>query len=119
MPGKPKSFDDYLGRLPDDQRAALERLRTIIHAAAPGAEEAINYQLPMFRLNGMLVAIGARKNHCALYLMSNSTAKQFATELAGYDTSTGTVRFTADKPLPVTLVRKLVKARIKENAERA
>ncbi len=116
MPGKPTSFDDYLSRLPDDQRAALERLRAVIHAAAPGAEEAINYQIPTFRLNGMLVGIGARKAHCALYLMSKSTAKQFATELAGYDTSTGTVRFTPGKPLPASLVKKLVKARIAENA---
>jgi uncharacterized protein YdhG (YjbR/CyaY superfamily) len=116
VPGKPTSFDDYLSRLPDDQRAALERLRAVIHAAAPGAEEAINYQIPTFRLNGMLVGIGARKTHCALYLMSKSTAKQFATELADYDTSTGTVRFTPERPLPASLVKKLVKARIAENA---
>ena len=116
MPGKPTSFDDYLARLPDDQRAALERLRAVIHAAAPGAEEAISYQIPMFRLHGMLVGMGARKNHCALYLMSKSTGKQFAKELASYDTSTGTVRFTPDKPLPASLVKKLVKARVAENA---
>ena len=116
MPGKPTSFEDYLSRLPDDQRAALEKLRAVIHAAAPGAEEAINYQIPMFRLNGMLVGMGARKNHCALYLMSNTIGKQFAKELAGYDTSTGTVRFTPRQPLPVALVKKLVKARVAENS---
>ena len=61
MAGKPKSIDDYLSRLPDDQRQALEKLRRMIHAAAPKADEAINYQIPMFRHNGMLVGFGARK----------------------------------------------------------
>ncbi len=123
MAAKPKTnaktIDEYLATLSDDQRAALEKLRQTIKAAAPKAEECISYRLPAFRLNGkMLVAFGARANHCAFYPMSASTVEDYKDELEGYDTSKGTIRFQADKPLPVALVRKLVKARIAENAER-
>ena len=117
MAEKPKSIDDYLSRLPDDQRAALEKLRKMIHAAAPKAEEAINYQIPMFRLNGMLVGFGARKGHCALYTMSKATVKQLGRDLDGFDTSTGTIRFSPEKLLPAALVKKIVKLRLAENAE--
>ena len=118
MAGKPKSIDDYLSRLPDDQRQALENLRRMIHAAAPKAEEAINYQIPMFRLHGMLVGFGARKGHCALYTMSKATVKELGAVLDGYDTSTGTIRFSPDTPLPAALVKKVVKLRMAENAAR-
>src|ERR687887_313129 len=110
-----KTIDEYLATLDDDQRAALERLRKTIRRAAPKAEECISYQLPAFRLNGMLVAFGATTNHCAFYPMSSSTIEAHKTELKGYDTSKGTIRFQPDKPLPAALVRKLVKARIAEN----
>ena len=113
--GKPKTIDDYLAALSGDQRAALEKLRKIIRAAAPKAEECISYQLPAFRLNGMLVAFGATANHCAFYPMSSSTVEAHKDELKNYETSKGTIRFQADKPLPAALVRKLVKARIVEN----
>src|SRR6058998_4318924 len=95
--------------------AALEKLRKTIRAAAPKAEECISYQLAAFRQNGMLVAFGATENHCAFYLMSSSTVEAHKSELEGYDTTKGTIRFQADKPLPAALVRKLVKARIVEN----
>jgi uncharacterized protein YdhG (YjbR/CyaY superfamily) len=116
MAGKPKSIDDYLSRLPADQRAALQKLREMIQAAAPKAEEAINYQIPMFRHDGMLVGFGARKGHCALYTMSKATIPQLGTAVEGLDTSTGTIRFQPDKPLPASLVKKIVKLRIAENA---
>ena len=119
MANKPKTIDEYLVTLSDDQCAALEKLRQTIRAAVPKAEECITYQLPAFRLNGkMLVAFGARTNHCAFYPMSPTTVKAFEDELKGYDTSKGTIRFPADKPLPAALVRKLIKARIAENEER-
>ena len=118
MAGKPKSIDDYLSRLPDDQRQALEKLRRMIRDAAPKAEEAINYQIPMFRHNGMLVGFGAHKGHCALYTMSKATVKELGAALDGYDTSTGTIRFSPDTPLPVALVKKVVKLRMAENATR-
>ncbi len=115
---KTKTIDEYLATLSDDQRAALEKLRKTIRAAAPNAEECISYQLPAFRQDGMLVAFGATANHCAFYLMSSSTVEAHRDELKDYDTSQGTIRFQADKPLPVALVRKLVKARIAENVGR-
>src|SRR2546421_5353570 len=114
-----KTIDEYLAALSDDKRVALEKLRKIIRAAAPKAEECISYQLAAFRLNGMLVAFGATANHCAFYLMSSSTVEAHRDELKEYDTSKGTIRFQADKPLPVALVRKLVKARIAVNAGRS
>jgi uncharacterized protein YdhG (YjbR/CyaY superfamily) len=118
MAAKPKTIDQYLARLSEEKRAALEKLRKTIRAAAPEAEECISYQLAAFRQNGMLVAFGATENHCAFYLMSSSTVEAHKDELKDYDTSKGTIRFQAGKPLPAALVRKLVKARLAENAER-
>ena len=116
---KAKTFDDYLAALSPDQRAALEKLRKAIKTAVPKAEECISYGLAAFRLAGKaLVAIGASTNHCAFYPMSSKTVQAHQEELKGYDTSKGTIRFPADKPLPATLVRKLVKARIAENDRR-
>lgn len=108
---KPKTTEDYLAALGGDQRAALEALRKVIRAAAPAAEECISYNLPTFRLNGrMLVSYGAAKNHCAFY--PGSVLQELGDELKNYHTSKGTIRFTASKPLPSALVRRLVKLRI-------
>ena len=116
MKGKPKTIDDYLAPLSADKRAALQKLRNAIKAAAPRAEECISYQLPAFRLDGkLLVAFGARSNHCAFYPMSASTVETHKADLKDYETSKGTIRFQPDDPLPAALVRKLVKARIAEN----
>ena len=119
MAAKPKTIDEYLAALSDDKRAALEKLRKTIRAAAPKAQECISYQLPAFRLDGrVLVAFGAAANHCAFYPGSGTTVAAHADLLKGYDTSKGTIRFPVDKPLPAALVRKLVKARIAENVAR-
>ena len=110
---EPRSHDDYLAAVTEDKRGVLQKLRTAIKMAAPKAEECISYQLPAFRLNGkFLVAYGAAKNHCAFY--PGSTVKALKDDLKGYDTSKGTIRFSADKPLPAALVRKLVRLRIEE-----
>ena len=110
---KPKTHDDYLAAVTEDKRGALQELRTAIKIAAPKAEECISYQVPAFRLNGkFLVAYGAATNHCAFY--PGSTVKALKDDLKGYDTSKGTIRFSADKPLPAALVRKLVRLRIEE-----
>ena len=120
MAGKPQTIDGYLAALSAEQRAALEKVRKAIKAAAPRAEECISYRLPAFRLDGrMLVAFGAREDHCAFYPMSSSTVETLKEDLAGYHTSKGTIRFPADRPLPATLVRKLVKARVAEIANRS
>jgi len=119
MATKPKTIDEYLAVVNADQRAALEKLRKTIRAAAPKAEECISYGLAAFRLNGRpLVAFGATANHCAFFPMSSTTVEDHKDELTGYNTSKGTIRFQPDKPLPVVLVRKLVKARIVENEGR-
>lgn len=113
---KPQTIDAYLAPLGGDKRAALEKLRRDIRAAAPGAEEAISYGVPAFRLGGkLLVAFGAAANHCAFYPGSHPV-EAHEKELARYDTSKGTIRFPADRPLPATLVRKLVRTRIAEYA---
>jgi len=108
---KPATIDQYLEALTPEKRAALQRLRKHIRTAAPKAEECISYGLPAFRLNGkFLVALGAASKHCAFYGGSIlSTCKK---ELKNYDTSKGTIRFQPDRPLPGSLVRKLVKARM-------
>ena len=117
MKRKVETINEYLAAVPADKRAALERLRKAIRAAAPNAEECISYRLPAFRLDGrMLVAFGAAANHCAFYPMSAETLKPYKEGLKGYQTSAGTIRFQPEKPLPAMLVRKLVKARIAENA---
>ncbi len=115
MRGRPKTIDEYLAALSKDKRAALQNLRKTIRAAAPRAEECISYGLAAFRQGGMLVGFGASANHCAFYLMSSTTVAAHKEELEGYDTSKGTIRFSPKKPLPATLVRKLVRARIAEN----
>jgi uncharacterized protein YdhG (YjbR/CyaY superfamily) len=106
---KPKTVDAYLARLDPDQRAALERLRTIIRAAVPRAEECIAYDMPSFRLDGKwLIGIAAAAKHCAIYGVTVD-----ASAAAKYDASgRGTLRFAPDAPLPAALVRKLIKGRI-------
>jgi uncharacterized protein YdhG (YjbR/CyaY superfamily) len=112
---KPKTIDEYLAALSNDKRAALERLRRIVRAVAPRAEECISYGLPTFRLDGRGIAcFGAAANHCAFY----GAVGAHTDELEAYDTSKGTIRFQPTNPLPVALVRKLVKARIAKNAAR-
>lgn len=114
---KPRTMDEYLAAVSDDQRAALEQLRKTIRAAAPKAEESISYGLAAFRLDGRpLVAFGAAASHCAFYPMSGSMVEAHRDELKNYETSKGTIRFQPSRPLPAALVRKLVKARIAEIA---
>lgn len=109
------TIDEYLASVSDDKRPALEKLRNTIRSIAPKAEECISYGIPAFRLNGMLVGFGATSKHCALYLMSGTIVEAFRDDLRDYDTSKGTIRFQAEQPLPVALVKKLVRARIAEN----
>jgi len=112
MPAKPKTIDDYLARVSATQRAALEKLRRDIKAAAPAAEECISYDIPSYRLGSrLLVSFGAAKNHCAFY-PGAQPIRVHNNELVGYDLAKGTIRFPAEKPLPAGLVKKLVKARI-------
>jgi uncharacterized protein YdhG (YjbR/CyaY superfamily) len=113
---KPQTIDEYLATVKPDQRRTLASLRKTIHAVAPKVEECISYGIPAFRLNGRsLVFFGAWANHCAFYPGSSTTLKKFRDDLRGFQVTKGTIRFTPDNPVPVALVKKLIKARIREN----
>jgi uncharacterized protein YdhG (YjbR/CyaY superfamily) len=117
----PDSFEEYLSKVPEAPRAALERLRRTIKSAAPDAIETISYQIPTFKYRGRaLVGIAAFKDHCSLFPYSKGVLDTLTEDLRSFDTSGkgGTIRFTADQPLPAALVRKIVKTRMKEIAER-
>jgi uncharacterized protein YdhG (YjbR/CyaY superfamily) len=117
---RPRTIDEYLAGLKADQRAALQKLRAAVHAAAPDAEECIAWSMPGFRLDGRcFLTFRATAKHCSLHPMSALTVAAHKKELAAYDTSPGTIRFKPDKPLPASLVRKLVKARIAERSRPA
>ena len=108
-------IDAYLATLNAENRAALEKLRRSIKAALLGAEECIAYGIPAFRWNGKSVAgFSASKNHCSYFPMSGSVVAALQEELKKYDSSKGTIRFPASKPLSTALVKKLVKARLAE-----
>jgi uncharacterized protein YdhG (YjbR/CyaY superfamily) len=115
---KPTSIDEYLEGVPEEQRAALERLRAAIRAAAPEATETISYQMPAFKDHGPLVSFAAFKNHLSFFVMSTAVLDANQDELGDYRTSKGTVQFQPGRPLPDALVKKLVKARIEENRQK-
>ena len=103
----------YLRAVPPKPRAVLQRLRKTIKAAAPQAAEVISYGIPSYKHHGYLVGFAAFQNHCSFFL--GTALNAFKKDLARYETSKGTIRFTVDKPLPAALVRKLVKARVAQN----
>lgn len=110
----PRTVDEYLDRLTPGKRAALEKLRRAIRSAAPRSEECICYGIPAYRVDGkFLFGFGAAARHCAFY-PGAFPLEAHREELGGYDTSKGTIRFPAEKPLPAALVRKLVKSRLAE-----
>ncbi len=117
MPAKPTTIDEYLAAMDPEPRAALEKLRKVIRSAVPKAEEYIGYGLAAFRLDGKPIAgMGAGASHCAYYPMSGSVVETLKNDLTNYETSKGAVRFSVKKPLPASLVRKLIRARIAEIA---
>jgi uncharacterized protein YdhG (YjbR/CyaY superfamily) len=114
----PKTIDEYMARVSPEFRTSLQLLRRTIKAAAPDAEEVISYQMPAFRQNGMLVYFAAFKDHCSLFVGSALVRSQFSAELKPFETGKGTLHFTPEKPLPPDLVRRIVIARVAENAAR-
>jgi uncharacterized protein YdhG (YjbR/CyaY superfamily) len=115
--GPARDVDEYLAGVPKEARATLEKLRQTIKAAAPMAAEVISYQMPMYKQHGMVIGFAAFKDHCSIF-PGSAVMDAYKDELKHYDTSKGTIRFPANKPLPAALVKKLVKARIKENEAR-
>lgn len=115
MPRKKfKTIDDYLSAWPKSVRDKLVTLRKAIKQAAPQAEEAISYNIPAFKLNGMLVWYAAFGKHIGFYPRTSAMAK-FRRELVRYKTSKGAIQFPLEKPIPVSLVKKIVKFRVREN----
>ena len=110
----PKTVDEYLAALPEDSRTTLEKIRKMIKAAAPKATEGISYQMPMYKQHGMVIGFAAFKNHCSIFPGSKAVATH-KDELKGYETSKGTIRFPIGKPLPASLVKKLVKESVLAN----
>ena len=116
MNSKPRTIDEYLTGVNADQRVALEKLRKTIRAVAPRVEESISYGIPSFRLNGRpLVFFGAWANHCAFYPGSSATLEKFRNDLKSFQVAKGTIRFSPDNPIPIAVVKKLLKARMAEN----
>ena len=106
--------DSYLATLSADKRATLEKLRRTIRAAAPSAKEGMSYGMPAFIQGKPIAGYAAGANHCSYFPMSGAIVEALGDELAGYDTSKGTIRFPIGKPLPAKLVRKLIVARLAE-----
>ena len=113
------TVEEYLNVVPGDKLLVLKKLRQTIRSVVPKAEEYISYGMPTFKYNGPLVSYAAFKEHCSLFPWGGSVIKKFADELGSFKTSKGTIQFTVDKPLPVALVKKLVKERMKENEAKA
>jgi uncharacterized protein YdhG (YjbR/CyaY superfamily) len=109
-----KTIDEYVATFPPNVQSLLQQLRQEIKEAAPEAEEVISYQMPAFKLDGILVWFAAFKNHIGFY-PKTSAIEAFKDELAGYELSKGTIRFPLDRPIPFELVKKIVKFRVKEN----
>jgi uncharacterized protein YdhG (YjbR/CyaY superfamily) len=108
------SIDEYIAGFPEDIQDKLEKLRQVIHKAAPEAQEVISYSIPAFKQNGILVYFAAFNDHIGFFPTSSGVAA-FTKELAAYDTSKGTVRFPLDRPIPYAVVKKIVKFRVQEN----
>jgi len=110
-----QTIDEYIKTFPKDTQKILESVRQAIKNAAPEAEETINYQIPTFKLNGNLVHFAAFKNHIGFY-PTPSGQKAFQKELAVYKSGKGSVQFPLDKPIPLSLIKKIVQYRVKENS---
>jgi len=112
-----ETIDEYIQTFPKETREILENIRQTIKNTAPGAEEAISYQIPTFKLNGNLVHFAAFKNHIGFYPAPSGSAA-FKKELSVYKAGKGSVQFPIDKPMPLALIKKIVKYRVKENLEK-
>jgi len=114
----PKNIDEYIAGFPPEIQEILQKIRLTIRKAAPKAEEAIKYMMPTFTLNGNLVHFAAFKNHIGFYPAPKGI-EAFKDELAAYELSKGTIRFPLDKPIPYTLIGKIVKLRVTQNLEKS
>jgi uncharacterized protein YdhG (YjbR/CyaY superfamily) len=114
----PRDVDEYLARVPEPARSTLHKMRAVIWSAVPPeTTEAISYRIPAFKYKGPLCWYAAFSDHCSLF-PGAAVIEKFKRELKGYTTSKGTIHFPLDKPLPEALLRKLVKARVAQQAQK-
>jgi uncharacterized protein YdhG (YjbR/CyaY superfamily) len=116
MPVRPKDIDEYIAGFPHDVQKTLKKIRLTVRKAAPAAEETIKYEMPTFTLNGNLVHFAAFKNHIGFYPVPR---EQFKDELSAYEGAKGSARFPLNQPIPLDLISRIVKFRVKKNLERA
>jgi len=112
-----KTINEYIASFPNNIQAILQALRGAVHEAAPQAEETISYQMPAFKQNGVLVYFAAFKNHIGFF-PTGSGVEAFKDKLGAYQTSKGTIKLPLDEPLPLDLVREIVRFRVKENLDK-
>lgn len=115
---KVATIDAYIALQPEAIRGRLEELRQLIRSEVPEAQETISYNMPAFKLQGMLVGFAAWKEHCGFYPWNGHTVADFAKELEGFTTSSGAIQLPYKDKLPVTLLKKIIRTRIKENVEK-
>jgi uncharacterized protein YdhG (YjbR/CyaY superfamily) len=109
-----KTVEAYLAAVPEPARTTLERVRSVIRSAVPKeSTEVISYSMPAFRHKKVIVWYAAFQDHCSLF-PGGRLIETMKDDLAGYRTSKGTIQFPVDKPLPATLIKKIVKARLAE-----
>ena len=111
---KPKNIDEYIAGFPENVQHFLQQIRETIQKAAPKAEEAISYAMPTFKLNGNLIHFAAYKNHIGLYPAPQGI-EAFKKELSVYKGAKGSVQFPLDKPMPLALIAKIVKFRVRQS----
>jgi uncharacterized protein YdhG (YjbR/CyaY superfamily) len=114
---KAKTIDQYIAQFPRDIQERLVQMRATIHKAAPKAEEAICYGMPTFKLNGNLVHFAGHKNHIGFYPAPDGI-EAFKKEISTYTWAKGSVQFPHDEKLPLALVTKIVKFRVKQNLDK-
>ncbi len=117
MSPKPKNITEYITTFPLQTRKLLRQMRSTIKKAAPKAEEVISYRIPAFKFHGLLVWFAAHSQHIGFYPRI-SAMQAFKKELSKYKGAKGSVQFPLNKPLPLTLINKIVKFRVKENLSR-
>jgi uncharacterized protein YdhG (YjbR/CyaY superfamily) len=114
---KPNNVNEYIEGFPKATQTLLKQLRATIKKAAPDAEELISYQMPAYKNNGPLVYFAAYKNHIGFYPTGQGISA-FKKELSVYKGSKGAVQFPLDEKLPLDLITKIVKYRVKQNLEK-
>jgi len=108
------TIEEYFSDLPKEVRNELKKIRALVKKLVPGITEKISYGMPMFFYPTMFFGYAAFKNHCSIFPCSKAVIIQFKKELSSYKTSAGTIQFTLEKPIPQTLLKKIIRTRLAE-----